>query len=785
MSRPLSDKQKHIIREKYKQRSADQLAKELKGDPSKIQEYIDQLKPALTPSKRKVFTVLTIVFPIFLLFLFEIGLRVFGYGGDLRLFVPATDPGVEDYYRINHDVGKRYFYMQNTVPRPTKDLFLKQKPENGYRIFVLGGSTTAGFPYGNNVTFSRILNKRLDRVFPHKRIEVINVAMAAICSYTLVDFMDEILAMKPDALLIYAGHNEFYGAMGVGSMESLGKNPSLVHGYLKLRNLRLYLLMRDVIGQLRKTSSQLMHGATEVDPTATLMARIVDDKVIPLDSQLYRKGLNQFKSNLTRIMDRASEAGVPVILSELVSNVRDQRPFVSLKTENHPAADAVYEKASSLEERRNYDEAKSAYERAKDLDALRFRATEEWNGIIHRFGETYQSAVVPMKNAFEQKSSHALIGDPLMVDHLHPNIDGYFIMADAFFQTMHDYRFVDPDWDDGQIVSSESLKKSWAISALDSVYAALSIRYLKGGWPFKSENRPNRALDDFKPQTTVDSLAVQALVNPDISLTQANLRLAEIYEHKGMNLQALKVYRALYHAIPHEILFYHRAANLLIKQKQYKQAYDVLAMSNRISQNYHATKWMGQIHLIQNELLEGIQLLEIAIRLERPDAQILYNLGRSYVQTLQFKKAQRIIDLITSLYPGSSYVQQLNQQIQQMLPVLEEVHTLNQKAWERIRNKDYNTAEHILRESLQVHESKAANLFMTQIYISLKEYDAALRMIQKVLAYDPNETEMLYKAAGLSLETGRTDLAREFMMRIREIDPDFSDRMNLEDKLDS
>ncbi|NQT24866.1 tetratricopeptide repeat protein [candidate division KSB1 bacterium] len=785
MSKPLSDKQKHVIRAKYKTTSVEHLAKELKADPAMVQTVIDQLKPALAPEKKRVFTVLTMAFPLILLLLLELGLRLFGYGGDLRLFVPATDPGVEDYYRINHDVARRYFYMQNTIPRPTKDLFLKQKPENGYRIFVLGGSTAAGFPYGNNLTFSRILNKRLDVAFPDKRIEVINVSMAAICSYTLVDFMDEILAMAPDALLVYAGHNEFYGAMGVGSMESLGKNPALVHTYMKLRNFRIYLMMRDLIGKFRKTSSQLIHGATEVDPTATLMARIVSEKIIPLDSPLYQKGARQFESNMIRIMDKAAEAGVPVILSDLVSNVHDQSPFVSVHTDENPEANTVYKQAQQSERSKNYDEARTEYIHAKDLDALRFRATELWNDILQKISKKYQTPLVPMKDIFESESPHALTGDNLMVDHLHPNMDGYFIMADAFFNTMHENAFIAPEWEASRIVELATQKNSWAISPLDSVYAELSIRYLKGSWPFQPENRPNHAMDDFIQKNQVDSLAIYALMRNEISLEQANFRLAEYYESKGMDAWALKVYKALYYAIPHEVLFYHRAGNLLVKQQRFDEAYDVFKQSNRIKINFHAIKWMGQIHLMRNQLFEAIPLLEKAITLDKPDDQILYNLGRAYIQTLQLLKAQKIAEQIQTQSPGSPFVQHLGAQIRKMRPILEKIGQLNQEAHQYIGSKEYAKATAKLDESIHLCENETANLLSAQVYIYLKEYETALEYIKKALFYNPHDTRLLYRAAGLYLQTGKKQNASELLDQIYQIEPEFVDTMRLGEQLDS
>ena len=89
------------------------------------------------------------------------------------------------------------------------------------------------------------------------------------------------------------------------------------------------------------------------------------------------------------------------VLSELVSNVRDHSPFVSVATDTYPSAEIVYQQAQELEQNGDFEEAKRAYTVAKDLDALRFRASEEFNLIIHRLAETYGASVVPMQSVFE------------------------------------------------------------------------------------------------------------------------------------------------------------------------------------------------------------------------------------------------------------------------------------------------------------------------------------------------------------------------------------------------
>ena len=78
-----------------------------------------------------------------------------------------------------------------------------------------------GFPYPNNISFQRMLKYQLQKTNPDKDIEIINLALTAINSYTFYDFAQELVHFEPDAIFIYGGHNEYYGALGVGSNNTL------------------------------------------------------------------------------------------------------------------------------------------------------------------------------------------------------------------------------------------------------------------------------------------------------------------------------------------------------------------------------------------------------------------------------------------------------------------------------------------------------------------------------------------------------------------------------------
>ncbi len=631
----------------------------MKKKHKNIQKMKSKSSPAveISPSRRRFFNFVMLLIPMFFLLVLEVGLQIFKYGGNTALFVSTPDE-TSVYNGINRNVARRYFASESFNPTPRKDLFLKIKPKNSYRIFVLGESTTAGFPYGNNLTFPRILNRRLSDTFPDRRIEVVNTAFTAINSYSLLDFMDEILEQQPDAILIYAGHNEFYGALGVGSMESLGKVRWIARAYLKLQRFKTVMLLRDAIGQVKKW----LAGSSDIDllndPMATEMSRIVKEQKIPLGSDLYELGKEQFRRNLHDILKKATDARVPVLISELVSNIRDQLPFVSIEQGGLPSAQKVFKEARLLEKEGKYEEARQVYYRAKDLDALRFRATEEFNEIIQNLAAQFHIPVVPMKSYFEAASPHGLIGNNLTCDHLHPNSDGYFLMADAFFNTLRQHHFISPDWQSQNTKPISYYRQNWGFTRLDSVYAALTITHLKGGWPFKRSG-PNLALDQFSPKTKEDSSALNILRTGQSTLELAHIELAQYYESRGELERAFQEYQSLIYTVPNLDLFYEPMVQFLLTTEQYERALQILTDALKYNQSFFIYKWIGQIHLALNHPPEGIFFLEKARSMRLDDEQLLYNLTRAYYNTSQFKRGDEILVQLKRIWSNPSAIAEL------------------------------------------------------------------------------------------------------------------------------
>jgi tetratricopeptide (TPR) repeat protein len=619
----------------------------LKGKKNKKPIKVSEL----SSKKKRIFLGITIILPFLFLILLEIGLRIFNYGVNLDLFIEGPE-GYSQFMRVNPNVARRYFYLQKNVPTPPKQLFLKNKPANCYRIFVLGESSAAGFPYGYNACFSNILERGLINAFPDKKIEVINVAMAAINSYTLLDFMDEILEQSPDAFLIYTGHNEYYGAMGVGSTESTGITRWLTLLNLDLRSYKTFILTRNFVGWMKKTIGQIFYSGNETDPSQTLMERIVAEQTIPFHSKLYEAGKRQFEENMEVILKKTSEHKVPVVLSELVSNIRDQKPFISVNDGSTQSANSLFDSARNYEKNGEFEKARSYYFKAKDADALRFRAPGEFNSILKELSKKYSCPLVPMESIFEKNCPNGLIGNSLMLEHLHPNLYGHFLIAKAFYNVLKENNFISNNWAKDGIEK----EKFHGLTELDSVSADLQIRFLKGGWPFQSKELPNRFLQNFIPGNYLEEIAYRIIKTPNYSIESAHMELGDYYKKQGEFDKAFYEYNALITCIPYESEFYRKAVTLLIEQKEYDKASELLQKSLRYNENNFANKWIGQLALMKNDFNKTITFL---LKADLSDPQVVFNLSRAYYQDNQWYKGEEYFNRLIKLSPRPEYISYL------------------------------------------------------------------------------------------------------------------------------
>jgi len=460
-------------------------------------------------ARKTIFWLILALMPLLFFAVLEVMVRMMGLGAHYPLFIPVdSQPG---YLQPNPNVVKRYFSRPELAPHVSPDTlyFHAEKPADSQRIVVLGESSAAGFPYGRFGSPSGMLEQRFKFLYPEKNIEVINVAMAAINSYTIRDFTKEVLAIKPDIVLIYAGHNEYLGVMGVGSTLAARDSRWKTLMYISLRHSHLFQLFDSVIAGFRMGDKP-----NEAVNERTLMARVAANKNIPFDSPAYKQGLRQFEDNMNDIVTAYRNAKVPVVIGTLVSNESDQPPFASqdredevlkqhlkiatdlresgdldaaknqlhLLIQKYPqSADTYFALAKTEQAKENYTVARKYYLLAKDYDLLRFRAPEAINSIVNNFSQMSGVFIAQVQQELHEKSVNGITGFDLILEHLHPNADGYFWLTDAYLKSMTANNLLPLVTN---TIPVEQVKLLMPVSDIDKTVANWTITSLLSDYPF-------------------------------------------------------------------------------------------------------------------------------------------------------------------------------------------------------------------------------------------------------------------------------------------------------------
>ena len=501
----------------------------------------------LSKRKKRLFKVGAVFMAFLFLIIMELLLRAVGYGKDYPLFI--EDLQDESKLIMNPEIGQKYFFNPENATKGLPRPFDKIKKEGAFRVVIMGASTAVGYPYKYHGGFQHWLEYALNRSYPNQNIEIINTALTAVNSYTLLDVTEDIVAQEPDLVLIYAGHNEYYGALGVGSTSSLGNSPWIVRLMLSLREVRLVQLITNGILSLKGDEDK------QTTLNKNLMEKMVEDQKIPLDSDLYQAGINQFENNLEDLLSILKEHDVPTYLSTIVSNEKDIKPFISDSIPSETSANYYYRQGTANFYDKNYVDAKSDFVMAKELDLLRFRAPEAMNAAIKTFANEFSNVIlIDSKSNFENKTEHQIIGDHLLLEHVHPNTKGYAIIAHSFYEaivasnmlTGLDKKF-----------TLEDLEFEMPVTALDSLEGHYEVLMLKDGWPY-FEPFPKM---DVQKMSVPEQIAGQLAVNK-MNWQKATLNLYEYYNKNGDSLNALKVLESVTLTYPNESVNFLNAGRL-------------------------------------------------------------------------------------------------------------------------------------------------------------------------------------------------------------------------------
>lgn len=440
---------------------------------------------------------LLVAFGLALAVLVELALRLAGFGGRTPLLHPieiagppeGAHPGAR-LYEIHPRVADIFFTRRGPggaamVGSHRRELVVLPKAPGTLRVVFVGASTVEGFPLPRNLTSSRFLERMLRHAVRGRRVEVINLGVTAVASFPIRKLaMDALEQLDPDLLLVYEAHNEFFGASGMASRQFMGHSVQAMELIYRLRQLAVVQAFEALAAR-----GDLPPG-TQREQMIQVMAAIDE---IPPGGELHAAARRSLEENYRAIVREARDRGVPVVLSTVASNERDLAPIASFagdlpperRTEwarrlsaaqaRRPAealeayarlvreaprhAGAAYGYARALEAAQEKQAAAEMYRRARDLDAMPWRASRDKNQVMRRLAKEEGTPLADCEGAFARASLAGPAAGAttweLFLDHVHPSLRGQALLARVFLEVIARERLLPldperlaslPDW---------------------------------------------------------------------------------------------------------------------------------------------------------------------------------------------------------------------------------------------------------------------------------------------------------------------------------------------------
>jgi tetratricopeptide (TPR) repeat protein len=142
------------------------------------------------------------------------------------------------------------------------------------------------------------------------------------------------------------------------------------------------------------------------------------ERLVPQDDPHLAAMYRNFRRNLEDIVEVGRRAGVPVLISTVAVNLKDSPPFAG------KAAAEQFRMGQRCFASGDTSEAGEAFARARDLDALRFRADSRINGIIREVAARSGATLADVERAFGPAP-----GSDLFYEHVHLRFAGNYLVA--------------------------------------------------------------------------------------------------------------------------------------------------------------------------------------------------------------------------------------------------------------------------------------------------------------------------------------------------------------------
>lgn len=631
----------------------------------------------VSPKRRLLFIFTAALLPWLFLCLLEGVLRCAGYGYDPAFFKRVHGAG-GNYVVENFRFGWRFFPPQ-IARSPVPSRFLAHKSAGTIRIFLFGESAAMGDPepdYGFGRQLQRILQDR----HPEGPVEVINVAMTAINSHVIREIARDCSQLEGDVWIVYAGNNEVVGPYGAGTVFGpAAPKLGIVQALLAAKRFRVGQLLANV-GKSPEQSKEWQGMEFFLEK----QVRAADPRL----EQVYRN----FDGNLSAIVETGQTAGAKVILGTVAVNLCDCPPFKSVHRaglgqpelnrwedlvtkggeEEAKGADGAalgfYLEASKIdpeyaelvfrqarcELRLGQSEgSRTNFDRARDLDSLRFRADSKINGLIRKTAAAHGIELVDCARETESIGSNSVPGDELFYDHVHFNFHGNYLIATSLTAKVERMLFEGRE-PSKPILSEREVAHQLAFTDFDRLRVGQEMRLRLQQPPFSSQSNFKerdahwgKMLTQTKPDPNgaISEYRVAVSLYPEDWVLRSNF--GRLLESAGDKAGAKEQWTHFVTQMDQEPDGYYELGNLAYDAGAYQEASEWFRQTlNRRPGSSEALNALGLAMAAQHETNEAQRQYEAALKSNPRFSAARINLASLLASNGEIRKAAEQYEVV-------------------------------------------------------------------------------------------------------------------------------------------
>jgi hypothetical protein len=334
---------------------------------------------------------------------------------------------------------------------------LPDRDERDIVLVVIGESSARGVPFDPWVSVGQILAWQLQRIFPDRRVVLDQRASNGATLRPMVERLGE-LPRRPDAVLVYSGHNEFQARYGWSRTvdyypEDRVERPrpyyEQVGEWTPLLGLIREALRKQEVGLApaphqrslvdRPTCSeaeyrslrQSYHDHLETLASALEEVGTLPILVVPAGNEAgYGPNRSVLLPGSPRAYRELFESWLRDAISlEATDPAAAERAYLRLLADQPAFAECHFRLARLLEATGRWDEANAHYAEARDRDGLPLRCPGDFQSAYREVASRHDVLVVDGPKVLRGLDPHGKLGDLQFQDIQHPSYLAYLALA--------------------------------------------------------------------------------------------------------------------------------------------------------------------------------------------------------------------------------------------------------------------------------------------------------------------------------------------------------------------